>query len=163
MKRSLTLPTLVAALLLAGCSGNTGPRTDPVLATNLRQAPTSVQIGPVTLHLSAYLWRDFMPGPQMSPMNGSALMGTFVLSTQDPAVFVPVTFDALWVVNGEEIWSAKLENNPLVDVVPGTILKVARDGPRWATGITVDVVARVGLTDGTKRLIRVSTVIQRTE
>ena len=163
MRASPALSTFLTALAFTACSHGTEPTTDPVLAGNLRQAPTSVQVGEATLHLSAYLWRDFTPGPQMSPVNGSPLMGTFTIATQSSTIYPPVTFDALWVINGEEIWTAKLEDNPLVDPMPGTILKIARNGPRWDTGITVDVVAQVRLADGTKRLIRTSTTINRTE
>lgn len=154
---------MVAALALTGCSQNVGPGPDPILAASLRQAPTSVQIGEATLTLHAYLWRDFMPGPGMSPA-GSPLMGSFMIRAQDPAIHPPVTFEALWVVNGAMVWSATLEGNPLADPAPGTILTMARNGPKWPTGATVDVIARVGLADGGTRLIRVAgVVIQRTD
>lgn len=161
MRYSFPLSALVALLAL-GCSSQ-GPQTNPVLAANLRKAPTTVQVGEATLQLSAYLWRDFMPGPEMLAANGSPLMGSFAIRTQSPAIHPPVTFDALWVVNGADIWTAKLENNPLADPAPGTIPKIARNGPRWATGITVDVIAQVGLGNGTKKLIRTSVTIVRTE
>lgn len=156
MKYRSALSPIIAALALLGCSGNAGPDTNPALAARLRKAPTSVQVGEATLTLSAALWRDFEPPAQPG---GSPLIGSFTISTQNPAIYPQVTFDALWVVNGTMVWSATLENNPLADPAPGMILKMARNVPKWTPGTTGDVIAQVGLTDGSSRLIRVAGVL----
>lgn len=92
------------------------------------------------------------PGP-------STLRGSFAIRTQSPEIFPPVTFDALWVVNGESVWKADIRYDPLADPAPGTILKIAENDPKWPSGTAVDVIAQVGLTDGSKRLLRVSGVV----
>jgi hypothetical protein len=124
----------------------------PTLAS-LRAAPSSAKVGTLTIVLSAYLWRDFMPPV---PAGGRPLVATIVVATSDTAVAPPVELEAAWIINGEEVWKPNLQFDPLVDPYPNTILKVGRDGPKWTAGATVDVVVRVRDTAGNAHLIRKS-------
>jgi hypothetical protein len=148
--------TLVTMLTLSACSNGVGPESNAVLAANLRKVPTSVRVGEATLSLSASLWRDPLPVTSPGP---SSLRGSFAIRTQSPTIFPPVTFDALWVVNGASVWKADIHFDPLADPAPGTILKVVENGPKWPSGTAVDVIAQVGLTDGSKRLLRASGLV----
>ena len=156
MRSRAVLATLIASLMISGCSNNVGPETNSALAASLRKAPTSVQVGEAILSLSASVWREPLPVRSPGP---STLRGSFAIRTQSPDIFPPVTFDALWVVNGATVWTADIHFDPLADPAPGTILKVAENGPTWPSGITVDVIAQVGLTDGSKRLLRAGGVV----
>ena len=150
-----------AVVALLGCSDSVGVGSNPALAAQLRKAPTSLQLGPVTLTAAAYLWRDFMP---VSESNGMPLAGVFTVRTQDPSIHMPVNLDAAWVLNGDMVWKAPLEFDPLLDPAPGSIVMKAYNGPKWAPGTIVDVVVQVSATDGSPRFIRVAgVVIQRTD
>ena len=59
----------------------------------------------------------------------------------------PTTIDAtkLYVINGEEIWETKFtdEERPQNLNRKHKLEKVARDGPKWGSGIYVDVIVRI--------------------
>lgn len=117
----------------------------------LRGTPTSAIVAGRPFQLSASLWRDFMP---VSPPNGQPLAVVIRLPDQ----LTTVRVERIWVIFGDEVWSAAAEQ------VPGTQDWVAREGPKWGPGVRVDVVAR--LRDGSDREILVRApdrMIQRTD
>lgn len=102
--------------------------------------------------LQTSLWRDFMP---ISPPDGKPLGVVLQVTTED-TVEVPaaVRADLVWVLNGGENWSAvPREERPRSETSPVYEL-VARDGPKWGPGITVDVVIRLRDADGRTFLLR---------
>lgn len=143
--RNSAVFTLVA-LALVGCGDRRhttapiiefpGPAPDPVL-----QAPEEAVIGGVTFRLGAYLWRDFMP---LSPPDGSPLNAELQISAADAAPIPQgVRVDRIWVLRGDSYWTTRtLEERPGAPADP-TLRSVARGGPKWGPGITVDVVARL--------------------
>jgi hypothetical protein len=138
--------TIVLAFALWGC-GSASPTTPTPPASELATAPTTVLVAGKSLTLQTSLWRDFMP---ISPPDGKPLGVVLRVRTED-ASEVPsaVRADMVWVLNGGESWSSvpreertRSETSPLYELV-------ARDGPKWGPGITVDVVVR--LRDGSGR------------
>ncbi len=142
---------IVAASAALGCSHASAPAADNPSLAALRSAPPSAEVGLQTIILTASLWRDFEPPV---PPGGRPLTVVIVVSTSDRAMWPAVELEAAWVVNGQDVWRPVLEYDPLVDPYPNTILKVGRDGPRWAPGTSVDVVVRVRDTAGRAYLIQ---------
>jgi hypothetical protein len=156
MRRTLT--ALAATLVLNACS----PTTPSPLPSDLAAAPTSVVLAGKSLVLDAYLWRDFMP---ISPPDGKPLTAVLRVRTDDGSdVPATVVVDMVWVLKGADTWStlpreerSRSETAPIYELL-------ARDGPKWGPGITVDVVVRLRDQSGRDALLRVANrPIQRTD
>lgn len=141
----LALVFIVCALV--GCqSGPSEP--DP---TGLRATPTSILLAGQPFELSVFLNRDFMPA---SPPDGRPLAAVVRL----PNELVAVRVEHIWVLFGDEVWSAQPEQ------VPGTQDWVARDGPKWGPGVRADVVAQLRESGREAVLVRAADrLIQRTD
>jgi hypothetical protein len=148
------ISTIVSCTLfvLWGCSGN-GPATPSlVIAPDLTTAPTSVLLGGKSFTLETSLWRDFQP---IAPPDGKPLVALLQIKTEDHSE-VPATVraDMVWVLNGIQRWSAvPQEQRPRPEASPVYEL-VARDGPKWGPGISVDVVVRLRSPEGRAFLLR---------
>jgi hypothetical protein len=160
MPRLHLLPTLTAAvLLLAGCDPpmtTLSPEPQPLL-----DAPTQVHVDGHDLTLEAHLWRDFKP---ISPPDGKPLVAVLRVKTADGRAFpAGVTADQVSVVFGDEVWTAPArQEHPSWH--PGVLEVVARDGPRWGPGVTVDVVVRLRGSGGSEfRLGAPDQLIGRTD
>jgi hypothetical protein len=138
----------LAILLLAGCGSElTRPRLSPselVAPAELARvgaATDSVTAEGVSLRLSTYLWRDFMP---IAPPDGEPLRVMLRITTADSSAFPPALHaDAAWILNGREVWATwvgetrqRLPDDPTLEVH-------AEGGPKWGPGIEVDVVVRL--------------------
>ena len=139
-----------------------------VSINELRNAPTEVVLDGRSLSLSAYLWRDFMPG--IPPMiDGKPMIAVFKVATSDKKSFPGgVRIDRAWVLFGEQIWensdfreqskdppnnkdsSGKWINCPDSPVCEA----VARGGPKWGPGVFVDVVVRLTDREGRHHLLQ---------
>lgn len=151
MRRTLT--ALTASLMLNACGGSS-PAAPSLLPADLAAAPTRVVLAGTSLVLDASLWRDFMP---ISPPDGRPLTAVLLVRAEDGSQ-VPATVgaDMVWVLNGADAWStvpreerSRNETAPIYDLV-------ARDGPKWGPGITVDVVVRLRDQGGRNSLLRVA-------
>jgi hypothetical protein len=133
--------------VVAGCQ--TAPsEPDP---TGLRETPTSAMVAGQPFELPVSLWRDFMP---VAPPDGQPLAVVIRL----PDHLTTVRVEHIWVIFGDEVWSAEAEQ------VPGTQDWVARNGPKWGPGARVDVVARLREGAGTQVLVRAADrMIERTD
>ncbi len=138
---------VLLASLLAVSSGCGSSPTAPSSPATLRSAPTSVAVADKTLILTTSLWRDFMP---ISPPDGKPLAVVAQVRTSDGSP-IPASIKALKlsVVMARSVWSAtvveersRAETSPIYELV-------ARDGPKWGPGVSVDVV--VELQDGASR------------
>jgi hypothetical protein len=121
---------------------------------DLRNAPTVVVLDNKSLSLSAYPWRDFMPG---QGADGSPLMVVLKLGSADKKPIASgVRMDRAWVLLGDEIWEAAdlrgripAQAHPEDSWVNCSGLPVCettvRDGPKWSPGVSIDVI--VLLTD----------------
>ena len=146
-------PGLIAILVLNACGGSS-PTAPTPLPSDLAAAPTRVVLAGKSLSLDASLWRDFMP---VSPPDGKPLVAGLQVRTEDGSdVPATVRADMVWVLNGADTWStlpreerSRQETAPVYELV-------ARDGPKWGPGITVDVVVRLHEAGGRKSLLRVA-------
>lgn len=139
--------SLLLLCLAAGCQ--TAPsEPDP---GDLRRIPTTAIVGGQPFALSVDLWRDFMP---VAPPNGQPLAVVVRL----PQHLATVAVERIWVIFGDEQWSA------IAEQVPGTQDWVARNGPKWGPDVRVDVVARLREDNGRNVLVRAAErLIQRTD
>jgi hypothetical protein len=62
----------------------------------------------------------------------------------------------LWAINGRDVWETAFseENRPRDGLHLHQLEKVARGGPKWETGIQVEVVVRVVTRSGLSFLLR---------
>lgn len=140
---------LVLLLLCATWGCQTGPSEEEL--TELRAAPTSIPLEGHPYELSVHLYRDFQP---ISPVDGKPLSAVVRL----PEHLADVRVRHLWVLFGAEVWIADANR------VPGTQDWVARGGPKWGPGVTVDVVARLRKGSGEQVLVRAADrPIERTD
>jgi hypothetical protein len=149
MRRTLMRAALLVTLLCATWGCQTGPSEEEL--AELRTAPTSIPIDGHPFELNVYLSRDFQP---ISPADGKPLVAVVRL----PEHLADVRVQQLWVLFGGEVWTSD------ADRVPGTQDWVARGGPRWGPGVTVDVVARLREGNGKQVLVRaIGRPIERTD
>jgi hypothetical protein len=134
----------------------------PLPVADLAAASSSVVINGQQLTLVASLWRDFMP---VAPPDGQPLAA--ILRVQAPGgVRISSTFhvDAAWLVNGGEVWATGVGDERIETQSPMYYEVIARDGPKWAPGASVDVVVRIRESSGTTYLLRAAGQrIQRTD
>lgn len=120
----------------------------------LLSAPETVEIDGRQYVLETYLWRDFMP---ISPPGGKPLMASIRVSAKDERAFpAGLKVDRLWVVSdAQQVWETELGDD-VRQPSASQLETVARNGPKWEPGTSVDVVIR--LLDGNNRsyLLRAS-------
>ena len=129
---------------------------------DLRNAPAEIVLDGKSLSLSAYLWRDFAPGP----IGERPLMVVVKVATSDKQPFPSrVRIDRIWVLFGEEIWASDYRgrsqdpSDTKEDWIYCSDSPVceasARGGPLWRPGVLVDVVVRLLDKEGKHHLIQV--------
>ena len=128
---------MMLAGLVAGCGE--GP-VAPSPMTELVNAPVQVRVAGVDLTLETYLYRDFAP---ITPPNGQPMIAVArVKAAEGEELPAGLEAEVLHVLYGEEVWAAApLEEHPSTG--PGVLEVVARNGPQWGPGVTVDVVLRL--------------------
>jgi hypothetical protein len=148
-------------LLVSNCQG---PFTPSVPWKELLAAPLQIEIDGRQYALETFLWRDFMPP---SEPNGSPLAAVVNITAIDGLPFpAEIGSNRLWVVNGEEVWETGFsgENRPRDAAHPHQLEKYASGGPKWDTGIQVEVVVRVTTLSGKTYLLRATKqIIGRTD
>ena len=118
-------------------------RSEPRDLAALLAAPEVVRIGDASYAFGAHLWRDFMPSV---PPDGNPLLAHVRVGELGAEQIAPdIEACCIWVINGSDVWTTHLSDDAW-SRPPNEITKMARDGPKWDTGIEVDVV--VGLLDG---------------
>ena len=167
---SLLLPLISAAFPFMQLPAQVGQAKEnlSVSVDDLRNAPTEVVLDGRSLSLSAYPWRDFMPGT--STADGSPMMVVLKVATSDKKPFPSgVRADGAWILFGEQMWeisdlrrnvagiadnkdsSEKWINCPVSPVCEFTV----RHGPKWGPGVFVDVVVRLTDKEGRHHLLQV--------
>jgi hypothetical protein len=151
--------TAISLLTLAGCDSDA---VGPLPPSELRAAPLSVTLAGKVLVLEAYAWRNFEP---VIPEGGPPLDAALRITTADASP-VPTTIraDAAWLLFGDEVWATEVAEQH--NRFPGAAYfeVVARNGPHWPTGASVDVVVRVSEVGGRRYLLRApGSVINRVE
>ena len=149
---------LALTILFTGCP-DSNPTAPSKTVEELLSSPEEVNINGQNYTLSSYLWRDFMP-----PSDGSDLMAVVTISEKN-SIEIPAGLDAtyLWVINGDEVWSTSFSDESRPPTPTYQLGKIARGGPKWDTGINVDVVVKIIDGSGGEYLLKVSTpLIQAT-
>jgi hypothetical protein len=135
-----------------------GVQTDTTLADSLRLSPASILINNDSLLLSAYLWRDFMPG---TGENGSGLYCSSKVMFKD-SLPIPsgLIFKKLYVIDANQIWT----NQQIVidHENPSVIKGVVSNGPKWGPATFVDVVCELEINNTIYRLIAKQQKIEAT-
>jgi len=151
MRRLFT--ALIGIFVLNACAG-TAPAAPTPRQSDLAQAPTRVVLAGKSFALHALLWRDFMP---ISPPDGKPLVAVLQVRTEDGSE-VPATVraDMVWVLNRADAWSTVPREERSRNETAPVYELVARDGPKWGPGITVDVVIRLRDAGGPESLLRVA-------
>ena len=156
------LASMAACSLGIGCASNpVAPDPMPSISV-LRAAPTTVTLSGETLRLVPYVYRDFQP---VSPPDGRAMIAVLhVQATGGSAFPTGVRVESAWVVFGQEVWTASVEEG--AGVQPGSPMGewVIRNGPKWGPGVNVDVIVALRTSTGSTSLLRApDQLIQRTD
>ena len=156
MSRSLCVLATCLLLLASGCSlfgdGPSAPVALPVEA--LAKTPVEVTVGGKTLVLDTYMWRNFQP---IAPPDGDPLVALFYITTADSSD-IPAGLEATaaWVVHEEEVWSTYFtgQEPPPGDDLSYRLFEVARSGPTFGPGVTVNAIVRLETRSGNTHLLR---------
>lgn len=152
----MCFPIVVGCATLAGaCHATSGT---PSLA-ELRAVPMEAVVDGRTLYVESYLWRDYMP---ITPPEGKPLTALFRVRAREGGAAPAVTVDSAWVVYGSSVWATapRMEHAPATS---GELELIARNGPLWPAGSTVDVVLRVRGSRGITLLRAPQQLIRRTD
>ena len=137
MKRGLLSRGIAGLLLLAAGCGGTGTGSVPAFP---RAAPDYIEHGGGRLTLTAFLWRDFMPG--IGPPTERRLIGTLsvkAVSGSEPPGLQPIM---VWVMRGEEVWwTDRIEF--AASATPNARDFLVRNGPLWEPGERADVAVQL--------------------
>jgi hypothetical protein len=140
MTASTVLICLAVLVAVNGCG--TACRCCRAGSVSVASAPEQVLVVGREYTLAASAWRDFQP---VAPPDGQPLI---VVAEVSPSDTMPLpsdlAIDRVWVLNGEEQWSAAPEEPGDGGESPAACLESAvRGGPKWGPGIKVDVVVRL--------------------
>ena len=150
----------VLLLVATACAESIAP-VEQLPASDLRTVPLSVIVDGEALVLTASLWRDFQPS---SPPDGKPLVAVLRVSAADGGLVpVGIAIDAAWVVHGDAVWATAVGEGRFAEPTPTFYEGVARNGPKWGPGITVDVVVRVRSGGETRMLRAANQPIHRTD
>lgn len=141
----LIFVSIILSLSIISCKDDSNPVEVPkdIPLETLLAAPETLSVAGQNIHLSTYMWRDFMP---ISPPDGKPLIAVVYIGTTDSTdISTEIDAGVIYVIKGNEIWRAYLQNEdyPSYQIPPRRLIKVARDGPKWQTQILVDVVVNV--------------------
>lgn len=138
----------VALVLVAACSDPTAVSI-PAIPDD---AATEVTFGSRRLILEAYLWRDFMPGPDMDARGLNAMVRARAVD-QGPQLPAGLRIDFVWFRNGDAVW-ALVPQPDSTSSLPAVVGSMSRGGPEWEVGALVDVVARLRDAEGREYFLR---------
>lgn len=110
-----------------------------LLSPEANHIPEILTISDYTLRLETFLYRDFMPGDV-----SDSLIAVITVVEVD-SLLLPDSLDVigLSVIKGKEIWHSGFTDEVFIPRPSSMIRKIARGGPRWQTGIFVDVVVDI--------------------
>jgi hypothetical protein len=123
-------------------------------------APEKVEIDGREYTLAASLWRDYQP---VAPPDGQPLVAVVKVSPSDMMPLpVDLVVDRVWVLNEKKEWSAAPEQSTH-EPVGARLEATVRNGPKWDTGIKVDVVVRLKQGKQTWLVRQAGVTIKRTD
>lgn len=152
MRTLIATAAFMAGVGMAACAP--APSGESVVrgAEELRAAATRVSAGPVALTLEVEAWRSFQP---IVGDVGDPLIAILRVQAADLGV-VPgaVAVEGVYLLRGAEVVQmVPREEQPRV-ANARTVEFVVRDGPHWAAGDSIDVVAALSGLGGPSILLR---------
>jgi len=166
LHRTVPFRTAIAALTFGLGGACSSDRVyAPTVVTpyaELRNAPEVALLDGAAVRLETYAWRDFMP---ISPPDGKPLLVLIRIRRVDgPVVPSALKADSVWVVKGDLAWAAGVQEEQPRGPDWSFFEAMARNGPKWGPGDTVDVVVRLRGAGGQRALVQVrDQVIRRTD
>jgi len=145
----------IVLFLVCGCEDSGGGSTVPLAMPIqiLLAAPETINVEGRVLTLTTFLWRDLMP--VAGPEDHTKLIALIHIEAADTSQLpASVSSDAIWIVNGDEVWKSYFSDEPVGPVKPNRISRIARYGPHWDG--YVDVIVRVFDSMGKGYLLRAS-------
>ncbi|WP_289028597.1 hypothetical protein [uncultured Paraglaciecola sp.] len=139
----MTFKLLVSMLaVLTLCSCESDKDYSQLTIAELNSVSTETDVGENTIILAPYLWRNFQPGGEESNSN---LRASVTLADVNYREITTLSTSYIYVINNDEIWFTKLTEQPQSTEQAYEIDFGAVDGPKWDTGIYVDVVVAFNL------------------
>jgi hypothetical protein len=155
---SIIVLTITAGLVITACNGDKQankleqeqvkelePMSETVLplpANWMDLDPTMLYDGN-TVEVQAYLWRDFMPGPDRAPEE-MGLNGVIKLHAVDTMqIRGDLSIFYVWLVHGNQYWGQSLRAQQSRPGPDYEVEYVIGAGPRWDVGEPVDVIVEV--------------------
>jgi hypothetical protein len=117
----------------------------------LRNAPQSIRIDGVALHLEAEVWRDFMPGwvpsdTQSEEPNvpGKPMTAELrVVARNGLQIPQKLRVEVAWVMLRQQIWQSQPAEEQPRDPAAHEVAVTIRNGPKWPPQARVDIVVRI--------------------
>lgn len=152
MRRFVAIALIVAAVA-AACGQPPSGESGVTMRTPeaLRSAPAQLTAGAATLSLEVEAWRSFQP--TMDSVE-NRLIAILRVKATGGGVPGALAVDTLWLVHGSEVVQGfAREEEPRA---PGatTVDFILRDGPMWAPGDSIDVIASLSGVRGEAALLR---------
>lgn len=126
---------LLAIMGILGCS----LPVEPVLVVPpaaLATAPTEVLLAGVTVRLRPTVWRDFQPGGDRTD---TRLLGALRIESLDASPLPDgMVVKTVWFVRGTDAWRTEPKRE-YAGPPENQMEFMARGGPRWPVGETVDI------------------------
>lgn len=143
-----SIAILAMTVISLSCSTLVEPTHDELLT-----APSFVTIDARSVVLDVGLWRDFQPA---TPPDGKPLVAIMRPVREDNGASpAGVRIEAAWVIFGLEKWTADVSEERFASPPEQTHYEVvAREGPKWGPGVSVDVVVRLRDAAGATWLLR---------
>jgi hypothetical protein len=146
---------IIVLFLICGCEDRDGnsfvPPTMPIQL--LLAAPETIKVDGRVLTLTADLWRDFMPSTDHGD-HSQLIALVHIEATGTAQLPTSISSDAIWIVNGNEVWKSYFSDEQVLPAKPNRISRIARDGPHWDG--YVEVIVRVLDSMGKGYLLRAS-------
>ena len=107
----------------------------------ISSVPDTIEVEGTLMYLSSELWRNFMP----MTLPDCTRLTAFINIIDCDSVAIPSRLDAecIWVLNGDEVWGSRFNDEELQSSPEYQISKIARCGPKWETNIYVDVIVKI--------------------
>jgi hypothetical protein len=123
-----------------------------IALNTLLSAPETVEIAGRQYSLETFLWRDFMP--PASAENSQMLASIKIIANDNQPFPNNLNAGQMWVVaeNGE-VWQTTLVDEGATSA-SNQIERMARNGPNWETGTSVDVIIQLTDSQNQTYLIR---------
>ncbi|MBK6842604.1 MAG: hypothetical protein IPG88_09915 [Gemmatimonadetes bacterium] len=146
------------ALLVAACGAPpAGESEGPVrTAESLRAVPAELSAGATTLTLEVEAWRSFQP--TMDSVE-NRLIAILRVNAAGGGVPGALAVDTVWLVHGSEVVQGGAREEQSREPGASSVEFVLRDGPMWAPGDSIDVVALVSGVNGRTATLRAPRIV----